>query len=287
LSLRGKAAAQSASRVSELRASFGQVSGVTRLKERYHTSPIKIAKSFPLGTGAGILVMDVSPGMLEGDAYEMDWNAGKDTVVQISNQSFLKVHPCPGGGSASLKQRFAVGENAVVEHMPEPVMLYGGAAFSSDTEVRLAPGACWMQAEVLCPGRTLRGEIFRFRRLDSRLSVYEDGELIYRQNQRVLPEDQMLGAPGSWQDMTHWGTFCIFSSQVNRKLEERVREAMETLQPIPGKEVVSGVSLTWRSGLVVQAASRTAWTLQRALENAWLAARSAIRTDLPKPLRKN
>ncbi|ASS66262.1 MULTISPECIES: urease accessory protein UreD [unclassified Paenibacillus] len=281
-----EAAAPGGIRVSELRATFEHRSGATRLQERYHTSPIKIAKSFPLGSGAGVLVMDVSPGMLEGDAYRMDWTAGSNTMVQLSNQSFLKVHPCPGGGGASLRQRFIIGEHAVMEHMPEPVMLFADAAFASDTEVMLAPGACWMQAEVLCPGRTLRGEVFRYRRLDSKLAVYEGGQLIYRQNQRIIPGEQLLGAPGSWQGMTHWGTFCVFSSLVDRRLEEKLREAMDSLQPVPGREVVSGVSLTWRSGLVVQAGARSAWTLQRALEHAWLTARKLLRPDLPDPLRK-
>lgn len=195
---------------SVLQARFEERGGLTRLVSRYHTSPIKIAKAFPLGSGAGVLVMDVSPGMLSGDRYELDWSLGAGASVQISNQSFLKVHPCEEEGGASLRQRFALENGAVCEHLPEPVMLYEDASLLADTEVRLAPGAVWMQTEVLCPGRTLRGEVFRYRRLDNRLTVYADGELIFRQRQRVEPRAQQLAAPGSWHRFTHWGTFCLF-----------------------------------------------------------------------------
>lgn len=273
-------------RLSQLQASFERIGGVTRLAGRYHTSPIKIAKSFALGESAGVLIMDVSPGMLEGDRYELEWRAGRDTHVQLSNQSFLKVHPCPGGGEASVRQSFVLEENAVLEHMPEPVMLYGDASFRADTVVRLAPGSCWMQAEVLCPGRSHRNERFRYRSLDSCLTVYEGQELIYRQRQRVIPGEQLLRAPGCWQDMTHWGTLCLFGAGIDDTFAGKMQEALDELAPIPNREVVSGLSLTWRNGLVVQAAGRSAWTLQRCLEAAWLAARSQWSPRLSEPMRK-
>ncbi|QJC52820.1 urease accessory protein UreD [Paenibacillus albicereus] len=278
------AAAERAASV--LQARFEQQGGLTRLASRYHTSPIKIAKAFPLGFGSGVLVMDVSPGMLDGDRYELDWSLGAGASAQISNQSFLKAHRCPEGGGASLRQRFALEEGAVCEHLPEPVMLYEDASLLADTEVRLAPGASWMQAEVLCPGRTLRGEVFRYRRLDNRLTVYEDGELIFRQRQLIEPGMQLLAAPGSWHRFTHWGTFCLFGRGADADLERRLRDTLGRLPQLPGREVRIGVSRTWRSGLVVQAAGHAAWTVQRVLGEARLEARRGLWTAAPPPFIK-
>ncbi|QGG57198.1 urease accessory protein UreD [Paenibacillus sp. B01] len=272
---------------SVLQARFEERGGLTRLVSRYHTSPIKIAKAFPLGSGAGVLVMDVSPGMLSGDRYELDWSLGAGASVQISNQSFLKVHPCEEEGGASLRQRFALENGAVCEHLPEPVMLYEDASLLADTEVRLAPGAVWMQTEVLCPGRTLRGEVFRYRRLDNRLTVYADGELIFRQRQRVEPRAQQLAAPGSWHRFTHWGTFCLFGRGADAELEQRLRQLLDRLPQLPGRKVRTGVSRTWRSGIVVQAAGHAAWTVQRVLEEVRLESRKALWSEPPPPFVKS
>lgn len=276
-------AAPEGRRVSVLRAAFESCDGMTRLSSRYHTSPIKIAKAFQLGAGSGVLVMDVSPGMLDGDRYELDWILGSGCSVQISNQSFLKVHPCPADGGASLVQRFQLGQNAVAEHMPEPMMLFAEASLTASSEVHLADGSVWMQAEVICPGRTLRGEVFRFRRLDNRLAVYDNGELIYRQRQLIEPASQQIAAPGSWQAFTHWGTFCLFGSPAGRELEERIRGALEAVTDM---DVRSGVSLTWKNGLVVQAAGFSAWTVQRVLEAAHAEARRAVFKEPPQLLSK-
>lgn len=75
-------------------ASFTDVDGVTRLGDRYHSYPLKIAKAFSFDEGQlGIYMMDASPGIMSGDAYELEWRFGENTKAFITNQSYTKVHP--------------------------------------------------------------------------------------------------------------------------------------------------------------------------------------------------
>ncbi|MBB3108208.1 urease accessory protein [Paenibacillus phyllosphaerae] len=265
-------------RVSHLRATFGTYGGQTRLEAKFHNAPIKIAKAFPLGGPLGVIVMDVSPGLLEGDCYDMAWNVQEGAHVYVTNQSYTKVHPSslntPLG--SRLNQRFVLGEQAVVESMPEPVMLYKDALFAADTRVELAPGAVWMQAEVLCPGRTLRGELFHYQQYRSKLQVLLDGELIFAQNQRIVPADQMLSAPGCLAEMTHTGVFYAFSDRLASRHIEAVRQAIEAWPGRPGQQVSAGVTATHKHGLAVMAAGTTAWALQEVLAVAWGALRQEL-----------
>ncbi|AJY77830.1 urease accessory protein UreD [Paenibacillus beijingensis] len=256
------------------------------MEDKYHTAPIKIAKSFPLEDELAVMVMDVSPGMLEGDCYELEWTAGEGSGIYVTNQSFMKVHPCPDGRGAALKQRFSLAPGAFVQHMPEPVMLYKDAKFASDTVVHLAPGSAWMQAEVLCPGRTLRGEVFAYRRFDNRLAVYYGDELIFAQRQRIEPAVQPLSSAGCWDDKTHFGTFYLFSDKIDGSHPAAVREALDALPQTAGREVLYGVTLTHRHGLAVSAAAGAAWPLQQVLEAAWTCARSAVFGKQPLRFRK-
>ena len=56
---------------SELRTVFRSAGGRTEIGDKYHTAPVKIAKAFPVQEQLAVIVMDVSPGMLEGDRYEI------------------------------------------------------------------------------------------------------------------------------------------------------------------------------------------------------------------------
>lgn len=260
----------SAGQPGRLSVTLAAAEGETFITGKYHTAPLKIAKAFPLPQQLGIIVMDVSPGLMDGDRYELSWEAQAGANVYLTNQSYTKVHPCQPGSDARLTQRFRLGEGAVVEYMMEPVMLYKDAAYKAETRVELMRGAVWMQAEVLCPGRALRQETFQYRELDSRLQVFYGRELIFAQRQRVLPAAQQLAVPGAWQDCTHTGVFYCFSDRVRPEYAERLREALAAELPRrEGRKLVTGVSLTDRHGVAVLAAGNTAWELQEALDIAW------------------
>ncbi|MGO4108124.1 urease accessory protein UreD [Paenibacillus sp. YAF4_2] len=259
-----------------LRASFRYTDGVTTLADKYHTSPIKIAKTFPLKEQLGVIIMDASPGLLEGDCYELEWKAGSSTHSCITTQSYMKVHPSLTNGS-SIRQTFHLGDHAIVEHMPEPVMLYKEARFHNDTNVYLGQGAVWMQADILCPGRTLRKERFQYTEFRNALSVYYGHELIYAQRQRIVPESQKLASPGSWDEMTHIATFCLFTDRLTPSHIQSMKQLVEKQPSMYGAHpVVIGVSETQRYGLVAAAASTAAWPLQEAMRSIWNGARSIL-----------
>ncbi|MWC30467.1 urease accessory protein UreD [Paenibacillus sp. MMS18-CY102] len=271
-------------RVTALRASFECPRDRTVMTEKYHNAPIKIAKTFPLGKGVGAIVMDVSPGLLDGDHYELNWQCGDRSRVYVTNQSFTKVHPAGEQNGALLRQSFTLGEGAVMEHMPEPVMLYKGAAFRSETNVTLSQGAIWMQVDVWCPGRTLRGEVFQYARFDSRTRVHYGEELIFAQRQLIEPASQLITVPGSWEKASHIGSFLAFGDRIGAAQLEAVREALAALPNRDVYGIAIGASLTHKHGLAVMAAGTASWPLQEALRSAWAAVRLSVLGEPPQQL---
>lgn len=271
----------SEARRSVLRASFVNTGKGTVIATKYHTSPIKIAKSFPLADQLGIIVMDVSPGLLDGDRYELDWTAESGSHAYITNQSYTKVHPALPEGGSSMVQTFKLEENAIIEHMPEPIMLFKDACFHNDTQVHLAPGALWMQADTLCPGRTLRSEVFQYREFRNSISVYYENELIFTQRQRIHPNTHNLFAPGCFDDVTHWSTFYLFSDRLNTTHLDKVNHLLENLPGFQHHRVEAGASMTHKLGLVVSAASTAAWPLQQMILMVWNCVREALLNKQP------
>lgn len=253
----------------------------TTLHNKYHTAPIKIAKAFPLDGQLGVIVMDVSPGLLDGDRYEMVWTSGRGSHVMITNQSYMKVHPSMPSGGSSLHQMFQLGEDAIVEHMPEPIMLYKHAALQNVTEVQLQAGAVWMQADVLCPGRTLRGERFDYRCYSNAITVHYGEELIFSQKQRLEPARQTIHAPGCFDEMTHSAAFYLFSDRVNGELLEQLQHRLDSYAAPVGHLLIAGASLTYKHGVAVTALSTAAWPLQQLMQELWQTARASVLSKAP------
>ncbi|AZN43670.1 urease accessory protein UreD [Paenibacillus albus] len=274
-------------RISQLRAVFEKRERGSTITSKYHTAPIKIAKAFPLGGPVGVIVMDVSPGLLAGDQYELHWKAEDGAHAYITNQSFTKVHPAheEHGGSTML-QCFELGNGAIIESMPEPTMLYRDAEFTMHTEVRLAEGAIWMGAEVLCPGRALRGELFAYRSFRSKFNVYYKNELIYVQHQFIEPLSQRLASRGCYAGMTHTGVFYVFSDRVQAAYADAIRNALGALSVQGEHRVEWGVSMTYKYGIAVMAASTAAWALQEVMSTAWVKVREILLGLSPIALRK-
>ncbi|BCG57074.1 urease accessory protein UreD [Paenibacillus sp. URB8-2] len=226
------------------------------------------------------MIMDASPGMLEGDRYEFDWEAEEGAHLSLTNQGFTKVHPGSPEKGSSMASRFLLAPNACIENMMKPIMLYKDASFENETTVNLGVGAVWMQGEVLCPGRTARGESFLYRKLDNRLKVYYEGELIHYQRQRILPEAQQIYSIGAWENHSHIGTFHVFSDKVTPDLLVKIRNALEEAPSRTDCPAYAGAALTYRHGIAVTAASSSAWILQEWLQLI----REIVRGDLLEPL---
>lgn len=267
-------------RQAELRAAVGLVGGGSELVSRYHTSPLKIAKTFKLGRQLAVVQMDGSPGMLAGDRYTFDWRLEENARLYATNQAYTRVHPS-GDGDQRLVQRFELARGAVLEWMPEPIMLFRGARLYAETEVTLASGSVCMISEIVSPGRLSRGESFAYASYDNRLSVRLDGELIHYQRQRWEPDRLPIPSAGCFGDATHVGAFYVFSDRAGADAAARLRERLSGLAAVEALGVVWGVAHTARHGLVVQAAGSAAWRLERLLRAAWDEARGLLLGEPP------
>lgn len=293
----------------EIRAEFALLEGRTHLIRKYHSSPLKIAKTFrfenephiravgmDVQDQLGVYMMDCSPGLMSGDTYELNWRLHEGASVFLTNQSFTKVHPSVHEGSRQL-QRIQVEAGALLEYMPEPIMLYKDASFRGDTDVFLASGATLMMSEILCPGRVQRGEKFHYKNYMNRMKVYYGEELIYYQHQNIEPGRIKLDAPGCWEDHTHLGSLYVFSDSIRQKHVDAVLEALSSQEHAEGDEVSSihnlgalpvrfGASLTYKHGMVFTVMGTHAWQLQHTISAAWHAIRRSLLSLAPLAIHK-
>lgn len=278
----------------EIKAEFAVRSGLTQLVHKYHASPLKIAKTFRYENETliqdahpmdqlGVYMMDCSPGLMSGDHYEINVRLGEGARVFLTNQSFTKVHPSEAGHGSTQRQTLHLEADALLEYMPEPLMLYKDASLAAEMDVHLSPGSALIFSDVCCPGRTQRGEIFQYSRYMNRMKVWHGKELIFYQNQRIEPQTMQLSAPGCWERETHLGNLYIFSDRLKQRHLDKVLESLEELE---GVEVRIGASFTHKYGLVVTVMGRHAWELQLALTKAWQDIRRSLLALMPLMVNK-
>lgn len=272
-------------RKSVLRATARQVDNHTILTERYHDAPLKITKTFyEEATGRLLLyIMDVSPGLLDGDSYELNIQLEDNAHLIVTNQSFTKIHPTPHQ-SAEMIQNLHLGKGAVLEYFPEPTIPYAGSRFEGRIRVELEEGAALLYADIVTPGRTHRGELFQYDSFSSRFEVYRQHQLLAWDQFLLEPAIHDYQGVGAFEDYTHNGTFWIVADDVTQTLLDCIR----LLLPLPhvNEAILAGASFITGHGIVVRMLGRNVWQLQELVKQIWDECRSCLLDMPPCQIRK-
>jgi urease accessory protein len=80
-------------------------------------------------------LMSTGGSIVQADRLRMDFDFGADTFVYVTTQAATKVHRMDAG-YATRMVNLRVGPRAYVEHLPEPVIPFGGALLPTDRRDR-------------------------------------------------------------------------------------------------------------------------------------------------------
>jgi len=227
-------------------------------------------------------MMDVSPGLMDGDRYDVEIGLEPGSHVVLTNQSFTKVHPSVHIGAAT-NYRLRIGPGAILEYMPEPTIPYAGSRLDAFTQFKLSEGASLLCADITTPGRTHRGEQFQYSRLSAVTEILRGGQLVGYDHIQLIPSVHRFLSIGAFEHYTHHGVFWIFSGQADDRLLEQIRAA---LPPQPSDSLLCGASLAAEQGIIVRMLGRSAWELQAVCSDIWAICRGHLWGYPPCNLRK-
>lgn len=170
-------------------------------------------------------------------------------------------------------------------------MLYKDASFDSRTEIRMENDSTLLISEVVCPGRTQRGELFQYLQYKNEFTVYYENELIYCAKQRIEPSMQRLQHIGGWENYTHYGTLYVFSERADIVFADALRDYLDKvvtddLVSSGGSALYYGISRTYKYGILVSVMGVKVYELQEFLERAWKFARGRLFSGDPFVVRK-
>lgn len=173
---------------------FERRDGRTVLARQQRKGPLTVQRAFhPEGEVCHLYLLHPPGGVVGGDrlALSVDLEAGAHALLTApgATKGYRSA-----GAQAEQVQRLRVREGAVLEWLPQEVILFPGARLRARNRIDLDPGACFIGWEITCLGRPVIGERFSAGTLDLGLEVWRAGRPLLFDRLRIQGPDA-LDAP--------------------------------------------------------------------------------------------
>jgi urease accessory protein len=251
--------------------------GRTVLAESHQEPPLRVVRAFTLEDGAAMVHLhNVSGGVLGGDRLGLAVRVGAEACAQITTTGATRIYRArEDTPTAAQWNEVAVGENALLEYLPDALIPFAGARFSQRTAIRLAEGAGLFWWEILAPGREARGEIFEYVSVELKSDLVAAGRPIAAERVRLEPRNRAVASLARLGPYRTWATFYIcrvgLESVAWLEAERDLREIGERLSR--AGEALWGISTLTAHGLVVRCVARRGREVLPGLQEIWRAAK--------------
>jgi urease accessory protein len=232
---------------------------------------------------------NVSGGVLAGDRLALDVEIQAGAAAQITTTGATRLYRHRAGSADSEQRaRFLVGDGALLEYLPDPVIPYAGSRHTQRTEIRLGRGSTLFWWEVLAPGRLAAGERFAFERLRVQTEVYAETRPVLREDYLLEPGKKDLHATARMFEYSHTASLCAVKEgrppAFWRALEDRLNEIAQ--ERTRHGQAVWAASTLASDGVIVRGVSISGCFLHETLIEFWRTARLAITGEDAVPPRK-
>jgi urease accessory protein len=258
--------------------------GKTILAATQQQPPLRVVRAFPLEDGAALVHLhNVSGGLLGGDALELEIRVGAGAQAQVTTTGATRIYrPKPDALPATQTTEISVGENALLEYVPDPLIPFTGARFAQRTTIQLDPGAGLFWWEIVGPGREASGEAFAYESIGWATDLNVNGRLIAAERARVEPRRFSPVHSARMGAHRYVATFFIcregFEARFWLAAEQRLREVAASFDLSGDGEsgAAWGVSTLVAHGLIVRGLSPHGFGMVAGLRALWSAAKEML-----------
>ncbi len=236
-----------------------QRDGRSYLRSLYVTPPFRVVSVGQLrhDGGAYLMQMSTSPGVLNGDDYQIDITLEPDTRLQMLSQSYMRIFDMDD--SATQRINIGVGDRAYFSQVSHPIVPHRNSSFSSLTTVELGKDSSFLQSEIITCGRKFHGEEFVFREFSNSVEVHSNGVLRLKDRVWLSPTLMPLRGCGLLEGYTHQGTLVFQTTHERFDIDGCVEYIYAQLSAVEGIDF--GVSKSHYSGFVIRVLGRSGETL--------------------------
>ncbi|AKE40359.1 urease accessory protein UreH [Corynebacterium kutscheri] len=193
---------------------------------QYHTRALKILRPHYLDDSGQVYYTIVNPGggYVGGDAYRIQLAVESGASMLLTDQSATKVYRTPGDFVVQ-NVDIHVAADAVLEYIPDQLILYRDADFRQHITAQVHPQGSLFISDIITPGWSPEGENFLYHQAHIRSVIHRDKELVLVDNLRINPLEIEFSQDSSvfMGGKTHIATAICFDPNINSEIIDTVR----------------------------------------------------------------
>ena len=261
-----------------LRLAFERRGDATVLAACRSTLPLQVLAPVALeGPAAVVSLLNPTGGVLGGDRLAVDVALGAGAHACLTTPSATRIYRTLAA-PAVMSVRLALARDATAEWVPAHTIPSADAAVRQTLDVEVGAGATLFAVDAWAAGRVARGEAWRFRRLDSALTVRDKAGLLLH-DRFVLDGGASWTALGFAEGHPYFATIVVVA---DAGLDAFLAE-LAAATPIAGTRL--GAARLPRRAALVRCLADSAPALTSALTALWALGRRCLLGLPPLDLR--
>jgi urease accessory protein len=189
--------------IARLHVTAGVSDSRTYLKKSFFTNPLKIADITENKNDhcLQLMLMSSSPGILDGDQYQIKIDLEEDSSLQLKTQSYQRLFDMKKGALQTMEVQMSKGSSFC--YLPHPSVPHKSSDFAATNNIYLSGGCSLIWGEVLTCGRKLNGEEFAFTRYQNLTKIFLNGRLVVKESLLIIPSRINVKSIGQLEGFTH------------------------------------------------------------------------------------
>lgn len=268
-----------------LRLGFARRGSATVVASCRFTLPLQVLAPVALDDPAAVVsILNPTGGLVGGDRLTVAVRADAGAHAVLTTPSATRVYRAESAPTVQTV-RLSIGPRAVVEWVPDHTIPFAGSALRQAIDVELDETGGLILVDAFAAGRVAAGEAWRFARLESAISIRDQGGWLLHDRfvlrAAAAQDDLALDGLGFTESSPYFASIAI----VGEFDRERFAVEVESLVAADAATAL-GVAALPRRGALVRCLAPSAPALLAAIDGCWRLGRRALLGLPPLALRK-
>ena len=207
--------------------------GITYLKQNYFSPPLKIANitEDKKARCLHLMLMSSSPGILDGDNYQIKIEVDENCSLQLHTQSYQRLFNMKTGAVQTMQVTLC--NKASFTYLPHPTVPHLQSIFTAKNKIHIGKSCRLIWGEILTCGRKLNGEVFGLSKYHNLTEIYYNTKLVIKENLLIHPTIIDPALTGQMEGYTHQASLIILDEEINTiTIKETIAELLGTINDI-------------------------------------------------------
>lgn len=217
-------------------------------------------------------LIQLGGGYIEGELYENYIHVKKNSRVILTTQASNKVYKSVNKIPSLQRTNIIVDEESVLEYRMDSLIMYKDAVYKQSTDIYLKEGSTLIYSDGITSGWSPDGRKYQYSQANLKTDIYMDGELVFTDNMKLIPEECHMQGMGFLEDYKNFGTMLVFDKRMDKKMLKRISDLITE----GNMDISFGISELERGGFVI----RILGNLTQHIEGAMDVAHNFLRKEL-------